>query len=373
MIIGVPKEIMSCENRVSLIPSSIKTLIENDNIVYVEKGAGERIGFTDEMYEESGAKILSTAAEVYAKSEIIVKVKELQKEEYALLKNGQTVLSYVHLAVYPELLDVCLKKKITTIAYETIQTADGKLPLLQPVSEIAGKVAIQTGAKLLENTHGGIGKLIGGVPGVPPAEVVIIGAGVVGINAAKVALGMGASVSLLDSSPKKLTKADTILNGRVRTAIANKYNIEKAAQKADIMIGSVLILGAKSPHIVTEEVVKKMRKGSVIIDVSIDQGGIFETMQEPTSFDNPTFVKHGVIHYGVPNIPSCVARTATISLNNYILPYIEKLAKKGFIAAVKSTPELYKGVNTFQGKLTNPDIAKSLGYPYSELSMLIGF
>lgn len=373
MIIGVPKEIKSCENRVSLIPSSVKALVDSDNTVYVEKGAGEKIGFTDDLYEQAGAKILETSQELYSKSEIIVKVKELQKEEYALLKNGQTVLSYVHLAVEPELLDTLLKKKITTIAYETIQTPDGCLPMLTPVSEIAGSVSIQIGARLLENTHGGVGKLLGGVPGVYPSEVLIIGAGVVGLHAAKVALGMGAIVTMLDVSPKKLTHAARLFQGRVNTAMSNKYNLEKFTKTADIVIGAVLILGAKAPHIVTEDMVKNMKKGSVIIDVSIDQGGIVETIKEATSLDNPTFEKHGVIHYAVPNIPSCVARTATISFNNYVLPYVQKLSSKGFIAAVKSTPELYKGVNTFQGKLTNADIAKSAGYPYSELSMLIGF
>ena len=373
MIIGVPKEIKSCENRVSLIPSSVKTLIENDNTVYVEKGAGLKIGFTDEMYEQSGAKILETAADVYAKSEIIVKVKELQKDEFALLKNGQTVLSYAHLAIEPQLLDVLLKKKITTIDYETIQMPDGRLPMLMPVSEIAGRVSIQIGARLLENTYGGVGKLLGGVPGVYPSEVLISGAGVVGIHAAKVALGMGAIVTMLDVSPEKLSEAAKLFQGRVNTAMSNKYNVEKFTKTADLVIGAVLIVGTKAPHIITEDMVKNMRKGSVIIDVSIDQGGIVETIEEPTSFENPTFEKHGVIHCAIPNIPSCVARTATISFNNYVLPYLLRLSTKGFIAAVKSMPELYKGVSTFQGKLTDPVIAKSVGYPYSELSMLIGF
>lgn len=373
MIIGIPKEIKDCENRVSLIPSSVKTLIEQDNIVYFESGAGEKIGFSDELYEQAGAKVVNSAEEVYSKSEIIVKVKKLQKEEYPLLKNGQTVLSYTHLAIDTELLDILLKKKITSIAYETIQTDDGKLPLLLPVSEIAGKVSVQIASRLLENTHGGTGKLLGGVPGVYPAEVVIIGAGVVGTNAARVASGMGASVTLLDINPQKLAKADKLFRGTVKTAISNEYNLGKFTQKADVVICAILVPGIKTPHIITEDMVKNMKKGSIIIDVSIDQGGSVATIEKPTSLDNPTFVKHGVIHYAVPNIPSCVARTATISLNNYILPYIEKLAKKGFIAAVKATPELYKGVNTFQGKLTNPEIAKSIGYPYSELSMLIGF
>ncbi len=373
MIIGVPKEIKICENRVSLIPSSVKTLIENDNEVYVEKGAGERIGFTDEMYEEVGAKILDSAQDVYSKSEIIVKVKELQKEEYSYLKNGQTVLSYAHLAIEPELFDVLIKKKVTTIDYETIQTPDGKLPMLMPVSEIAGRVSIQIGARLLENTYGGVGKLLGGVPGVYPSEVLIVGAGVVGVHAAKVALGMGAIVTMLDVCPEKLREAAKLFQGRVNTAMSNKYNLEKYTKTADLVIGAVLLVGEKAPNIITEKMVKNMRKGSVIIDVSIDQGGIVETIKEPTSFENPTFEKYGVIHCAIPNIPSCVARTATVSFNNYVLPYILGLSTKGFIAAVKSMPELYKGVSTFQGKLTDPVIAKSLGRSYSELSMLIGF
>ena len=373
MIIGVPKEIKNCENRVSLIPSSIKTLIENNNTVLVEKNAGEKIGFTDEMYETAGARIVDSAQELYSKSEIIVKVKELQKEEFSYLKNGQTVLSYAHLAIEPELLDVLLKKKVTTIDYETIQTADGKLPMLMPVSEIAGRVSIQIGARLLENTYGGVGKLLGGVPGVYPSEVLIIGAGVVGVHAAKVALGMGAIVTMLDINPEKLREAAKMFQGRVNTAMSNKYNIEKYIKTADLVIGSVLLVGEKTPKLITENMVKSMRKGAVIIDVSIDQGGIVETIEHPTSFENPTFEKYGVVHCAIPNIPSCVARTATVSFNNYVLPYILRLSTKGFIAAVKSMPELYKGVSTFQGKLTDPDIAKSFGRSYSELSMLIGF
>ncbi len=373
MIIGVPKEKKDGENRVSLIPSSVKALVENDNIVYVEKGAGKNIGFDDEQYEEVGAKILDKAEDVYAKSEIIVKVKEIQKEEYDLLKNGQTIFTYLHLAVDTPLLDVLLKKKITAIAYETIEMPDGTLPLLTPMSEIAGKMSIQIGARLLENRYGGYGKLLGGVPGVHPGQVLIVGAGVVGINAAKVAVGMGANVVMLDICPQKLRKVDKIFNGRVNTAISNKYNLEKYIKHADLVIGAVLIPGTKAPNIITEDMVKTMKKGSAIIDVSIDLGGIVETIKEPTSIESPIFEKHGVVHYAVPNIPSMVGRTATISLNNYTLPYILKLTSKGFIAAVKSTPELQKGINTYQGKLTNSDIAKSVGYPYSELSMLIGF
>ena len=373
MIIGVPSEVRNGETRVSLIPSSVKTLVENDNIVYIEKGAGAKVGFDDALYEEVGAKLVDSAAEVFSKSEIIVKVQKIENDEFELLKNGQTVFSYLHMAVDKPMLDVFLKKKITSIAYETIQMADGTLPLLKPMSEIAGRMSIQIGARLLENRYGGFGKLIGGVPGVHPAQVLIIGAGVVGLNAAKIATGMCANVVMLDICPKKLSEAERIFNGNISTAMCNKYNLEKYLKTSDLVIGAVLIPATKAPHIVSEDMVKTMKKGSAIIDVSIDQGGIFETIQEPTSIEHPLFEKHGVVHYAVPNIPSMVGRTAAISLNNYTMPYLLKLASKGFISTVKSTPELHKGINTFQGKLTNPDIAKSVGYPYSELSMLIGF
>ncbi len=373
MIIGVPKEIKNGENRVSLIPSSVKFLVDNDNIVYVQKGAGERIGFSDDLYEASGAKILESLEDVYSKSEIIVKVKEPLKEEYALLKNEQTILTYFHLAIEPELTEVLLKKKITAIAYETIEKEDGSLPALYPMSEIAGKMAVQIGARYLENDFGGVGKLLSGVPGVYPARVLIIGAGVVGTNAARLAIGMGANVTIMDVNPFKLQAVDSEFKGKISTVISNEFNLEKYIQRSDLIIGAVLIPSKKAPHIVKEYMVKNMKKGSVIVDVSIDQGGIFETIDAPLSLENPTFEKYGVIHYAVTNIPSCVARTAAISLNNYTMPYISQLVSKGFIAAVKSTPELYKGVNTFKGKLTNPDVAKSLEMPYSELSMLIGF
>lgn len=373
MIIGVPKEVKPCENRVSLIPSSVKTLIDNDNVVYIQKGAGEKIGFSDEMYVSAGAGILDSAQEIYEKSEVIVKVKELQKSEYDMLKNGQTVVTYFHLAVEPDLLDVLLKKKITAIAYETIEKEDGSLPLLSPMSEIAGKMSVHIAGRYLGCDFGGVGKLLGAVPGVYPSTVLIIGAGVVGSNAAKVAYGLGANVVVMDICPNKLREIDKEFAGKINTVICNDYNLEKFIKEADIVIGAVLARSEKTPVLVKDYMVQTMKKGSVIVDVSIDEGGIIETIKEPTSLDKPVFEKYGVVHYAVPNIPSCVARTATISLNNYILPYILKLVSKGFIAAVKSTPELYKGVNTFQGKLTNADVAKTLEKPYSELSMLIGF
>lgn len=373
MIIGVPKEIKNGEHRVSLIPSSIKSIVEGGHTVYVQKDAGTAIGFTDSLYEEVGAKIVDSLEEVYVRSEIVVKVKEPQPEEYTMFKTGQTIITYFHLAVEPKLLDVLLKKKITAVAYETIQTLDGVLPVLKPMSEIAGKMSIQIASRLLENSAGGQGLLLGGVPGVVPGEVVIIGAGVVGMNAAKIALGMGANVTVVDICPLKLGHVDDTFNGHVNTAMSNDYNLKKLCKKADVLIGGVHIPSTVAPKLITENMVKSMKKGSVIIDVAIDQGGIIETIEAPTSIDEPYFIKHDVVHYAVPNVPSLVARTATISLNNYILPYVLKFANKGFIAAVKAAPELYKGVNTYQGKLTNQQVAKASGVLYSELSMLIGF
>lgn len=373
MIIGVPKEIKNGETRVSLTPASVEALVESEHTVYIQENAGIKVGFGDELYQHAGAKIVNTAEEVYAKSEIVVKVKEPQPSEYEMLKPGQTLLTYLHLAVEPELTEVLLKKKITAIAYETIQCADGRLPLLHPMSEIAGKMSVQIAAKLLENSEAGNGLLIGGVPGVAPAEVLIVGAGTVGLNAAKIASGVGAGVTILDISPEKLNIIDNIFNGRVKTAISNRYNLCKFAKAADVVVSAVLNPGAKAPKIITKDIEKTMKKGSVIIDVSIDQGGIVESINEPTSIERPYFIEHGVIHYAVPNIPALVGRTATVSLNNYSLPYIMKLADKGFIAAVKSTPEMYKGVNTYQGKLVNTDVAAALELPYTELSVLIGF
>ena len=373
MIIGIPKEIKNGETRVSLTPSSVEALVEREHVVYVQENAGINVGFDDELYEHAGAKIVNSIEEIYAKSEIVVKVKEPQPVEFSMFKTGQTILTYLHLAVEPELTEELLKKKITAIAYETIQCPDGRLPLLHPMSEIAGKMSIQIAAKLLENSEAGYGTLIGGVPGVAPAEVLIIGAGTVGLNAAKIAAGMGASVTVLDINPEKLSIIDNIFAGRVKTAVSNRYNITKFLKHADVLVSAVLIPGAKAPKIITKDLERTMKKGSVIIDVSIDQGGITDSIKVPTSIEKPYFTENGVIHYAVPNIPGLVGRSATISLNNYSLPYIMKLAGKGFIAAVKSTPEMYKGVNTYQGKLVNSDVAEALNMAYTELSVLIGF
>ena len=373
MRIGIPKEIKNWENRISLTPSGAKTLIDNGHKVYIQANAGEGSGFEDEEYLKVGAAILPTIEEVYKIAEMIIKVKEPQESEFELLKEGQLLFTYLHLAVEPNLTQALLKKKVNGIAYETIQTKKGELPLLTPMSEIAGRMAVQIGASFLEKPHGGRGVLLGGVPGVMPADVVIIGGGVVGLNAAKIAYGMGSCVTILDLNLNRLRYIDDIFHGEIRTLISNSSNIELCTSYADLLIGAVLIPGAKAPHLVTEEMVKNMKKGSVIVDVAIDQGGIFETIDRVTTHENPVYEKHGVMHYSVANIPGAVARTSTIALTNATLPYALKLADMGFVKAVKSCEELAKGVNTCQGNLVSKPVADSLGLEHTELSAIIGF
>lgn len=373
MIIGIPKEIKNWENRVSLTPSGAKTLVDNGHKVLIQTKAGVGSGFTDDEYSKVGAVIIPTIEEVYKKADMIIKVKEPQESEYKLLKEGQLIFTYLHLAVEPELTKALLKHKVNSVAYETIQTENGELPLLTPMSEIAGRMAIQIGASFLEKPHGGRGVLLGGVPGVMPADVVIIGGGTVGLNAAKIAYGMGANVTVLDLNLNRLRYFDDIFHGKVKTLMSNSSNIEMCAKYADLLVGAVLIPGAKAPHLVTEKMVKQMKKGSVIVDVAIDQGGIVETMDKVTTHEDPVFEKHGVMHYSVANIPGAVARTSTLALTNATLPYAVKLANLGFTKAVKSCEELAKGVNTCQGQLISKPVADSLGVKHTELSVLIGF
>lgn len=373
MLIGIPKEIKNWENRVSLTPSGAKTLIDNGHQVFIQQSAGLGSGFTDEEYTNVGASILPTIEDIYKKADMIIKVKEPQESEYELLKEGQLLFTYLHLAVEPKLTNALLKRKINGVAYETIQTAKGELPLLTPMSEIAGRMAVQIGATYLENPYGGRGVLLGGVPGVMPADVVIIGGGTVGLNATKIAYGMGANVTVLDLNLNRLRYFDDIFHGKVKTLMSSSSNLELCSSYADLLIGAVLIPGAKAPHLVTETMVKKMKKGSVIVDVAIDQGGIVETIDKVTTHENPVFEKHGVMHYSVANIPGAVARTSTIALTNATLPYAGKLANQGFVKAVKSCEELAKGVNTCQGQLVSKPVADSLGLNHTELSMIIGF
>lgn len=371
-IIGIPKEIKNSENRISVIPSGVKALTNAGHTVFVEKNAGVESGFFDEDYIAAGAKILNTAKEVWTKSEMIIKVKEPQASEYEYLRKDLTLFTYLHLAAEPVLAKVLLEKGVNSIAYETVQLEDGSLPLLTPMSEIAGKMAVQIGASLLERHHGGRGILPGGVPGVDPADVVIIGGGSVGLNAAKVAHGMGANVTILNRGLAKLRYISDIFNDNVRTLIANEYNIDRCVTNADLVIGAALIAGAKAPKLITEDMVKRMRKGSVIVDVAIDQGGIVETIDRITTHENPYYEKYGVLHYAVANIPGCVPRTSSVALANATLPFALEIANKGFKDAAKTNSALYYGTNTCSGKMVCSAVAESLNLEYTELSSLIG-
>ena len=371
-IIGIPKEIKNSEYRVSLVPAGVKVLAKNGHKVLIENNAGLESGFTNEDYRNAGAEILNSAEEVWAKAQMIIKVKEPQACEYKYLREGLILFTYLHLAAEPELAQVLIDKKVNAIAYETVQNADGSLPLLTPMSEIAGKMAVQIGASLLEHHHGGRGILPGGVPGVDPADVVIIGGGAVGLNAAKVAHGMGANVTILNRGLAKLRYISDIFNDNVRTLVANEDNIERCVTNADLVIGAALNAGAKAPKLITENMVKNMRKGSVIVDVAIDQGGIVETIDKTTTHDNPYYEKYGVLHYAVPNIPGAVPRTSTIALTNATLPYALELANKGFEEAVKENDALYLGVNTCDGNVVSEPVAEALEMEFVELSSTVG-
>ena len=373
MIIGVPKEIKIKEDRVAMTPYHAHSLVSDGHKVIIEKSAGLGSGFTDEEYIKEGAVVAASAEEVYRDSQIIVKVKEPLPSEYKLLRKNQILFTFLHLAVEKELTKVLIDKKITSIAYETIQTKDGKLPLLIPMSEVAGKMSVQIAARLLENINKGKGILLGGVAGVPPAKVLIVGAGNVGINAVKIAVGMGADVSVADVDTEKLRYIDDIFGQKIKTYISNTATLKELTQISDVVIGAVLIPGYKAPCIITEEMVKNMKKGSVIIDVSIDQGGIVETIDRIQTLDNPAFEKYGVIHYSVANIPGSVARTSTIALTNETMKYLSKIANDGLIDAVKKDESLAKGINTFNGFVTNKGVAKSLNIEYTQLPSIIGF
>ena len=372
-IFGVPKELKCGENRVALTPDSIKILTDNNQEVYVEKGAGLLSGFTDEMYVEAGAKILDTKEELWKTANVIVKVKEPQKEEYDLFEEDQIIFSFMHLAVEEELVKHLIQKKVCAICAESIKTENNEYPILRPMSEVAGRLAIQIGAHYLEQINGGSGVLLGGVPGVKPGKVVIIGGGVVGTNAAKVALGMGADVSVLDINSKSLATLDLIFNGSIKTHYSNPTTILEEAKKADILVTAVLRPNQKAPVIVKEDVVKQMKKGSVIIDVAIDQGGNVETADRVTTLTEPVYVKHGITHCTVSNIPSLTPRTSSFAYSYAILPYITKIAEIGGYAAIRDEETLAYGVNIYKGKVTNKELADTFGYNHTELSLLVGF
>ncbi|WP_274651720.1 alanine dehydrogenase [Paenibacillus humicola] len=371
MIIGVPKEVKPSEYRVALTPAGAGMLIAAGHDVVVETGAGEGSGFTDDAYTAEGAGIAAAAAEVWAKADMIMKVKEPLPEEFGYFREKLLLFTYLHLAAAPQLAGALADSGVSGVAYETIQLLGGSLPLLTPMSEVAGRMAVQVGAQFLEAFYGGRGILLGGVPGVPPAEVIILGGGIVGTNAAKIALGMGADVVILEKSADRMRYIDDIFGGRVRTLMSNPYNIASAVRKADLLIGAVLIPGARAPHLVTEEMVKTMKKGAVIVDVAVDQGGTIETIDRVTTHKDPVYEKHGVIHYAVANMPGAVPRTSTLALTNVTLPYAFELATDGLEKAVRRNESLRKGVNTYKGRITHPQVAQAVGRPYIPLDQLL--
>jgi alanine dehydrogenase len=367
MIIGVAKEIKNNENRVALTPAGTEMLVKAGHTVLVEVNAGMGSGFTDESYVAAGAKIISDKKHLFDTAEMIMKVKEPLKPEYDLFHEGQILFTYLHLAPEPELTRALLDKKVVGIAYETIEDAHHSLPLLMPMSEVAGRMSVQIGAQFLEKPHGGKGILLGGVPGVEPAQVVIIGGGIVGTNAAKMALGMGARVTLLERSVDRMRELDDIFGGRVVTVMSNSYNIASWVQKADLLIGAVLVPGARAPKLVSEDMVKTMQPGSVIVDVAIDQGGSIETIDRVTTHSDPVYSKHGVVHYAVANMPGAVARTSTFALTNATTPYALQIANKGYRQAILDDAGLAKGVNVINGKLTYQAVAEALKLPLTPL------
>jgi len=366
MKIGIPKEIKADEYRVALLPVGVQLLTKAGHSVMVEKDAGAGCGFDDAVYRAAGAVIVDTAQEVMGTADMIMKVKEPQREEIKLFKPGQVVFTYFHFAASSELTQACLEREIVAIAYETIRDRKGQLPLLTPMSEIAGKMSIQEGAKFLEKPMMGRGILLGGVPGVAPAKVVVIGAGVVGTNAAKVAAGLGADVIVMDINLERLRYLDDVMPANVHTIFSDPATIKQHVTTADLVIGAVLIPGAKAPRLITRELLKQMQPGAVIVDVAIDQGGCIETSR-PTTHQQPTFIAEGVVHYCVTNMPGAVGRTSTMALCNATLPYALTIANKGFEKAAADDAGLGEGINMVAGRVTNSAVAESLHMPHQEL------
>jgi alanine dehydrogenase len=366
MKIGIPREIKADEYRVALLPVGVQMLAKGGHTVMVEKDAGSGCGFDDDAYRAAGATIVPTAGDVMSGSDMIMKVKEPQREEVKLFKPGQVVFTYFHFAASSELTQACLEKEIVAIAYETIRDKKGQLPLLTPMSEIAGKMSIQEGAKFLEKPMMGRGILLGGVPGVAPAKVVVIGAGVVGTNAAKVAAGLGADVVVMDINLERLRYLDDVMPANVDTIFSDPATIKQHVTSADLVIGAVLIPGAKAPRLITRDLLKQMQPGAVIVDVAIDQGGCIETSR-PTTHQQPTFIAEGVVHYCVTNMPGAVGRTSTMALCNATLPYAQTIANKGFERAAADDPGLGEGINMVAGRVTNAAVAESLHMPHQAL------
>lgn len=362
--IGVPKEIKNNEFRVALTPGGARVLKHSGHEVLIEAGAGSGSGFTDEEYSQEGAIIVPDAAGVWTRSDLILKVKEPLLSEFDYFRENQIVFTYLHLAAAVDLARSLVQKRVTGIAYETIQLPNGGLPLLTPMSEVAGRMSVQIGAHFLERFFGGRGILLGGVPGVPPAEVVVLGGGIVGTNAAKMALGLGADVVIVERSGDRMRYIDDIFGGRVKTLMSTPFHIAEAVQSADLLIGAVLIPGARAPKLVSEEMVQRMKKGSVIVDVAIDQGGSIATIDRVTTHSDPIYEKYGVIHYSVANMPGAVPRTSTIALTNATLPYVAELADKGFERAIHENTPLRLGVNTYAGRITHQAVAEAVDLPY---------
>jgi alanine dehydrogenase len=370
MLIGVPKEIKNNEYRVGLTSASVRELTLRGHQVMVQKNAGAAIGLPDEMYVAAGASIVDTAQEIFARADMIVKVKEPQADECAILRAGQILYTYLHLAPDPEQTKALIKSGAVCIAYETITGANGGLPLLAPMSEVAGRMAIQAGAAHLEKSKGGMGMLLGGVPGVAPGHVAIIGAGVVGTNALQMAVGIGARVTVLDKSVDRLRQLDLVYGNRITTLYSNAQTIEESVLSAELVVGGVLVPGAAAPKLVTRNMISQMKAGSVVVDVAIDQGGCFETSRATTHAE-PTYVVDGVIHYCVANMPGAVARTSTFALNNATIGHAVALADKGWKAALRANPHLKNGLNVCEGKVTYEAVARDLGYDYVAADSLL--
>lgn len=370
MRIGVPKEIKNNENRVAMTPAGVVHLVRSGHEVFIETNAGIGSGFTNEEYIQAGATIVETAAEAWS-MDMVMKVKEPLPSEYQYFREGLILFTYLHLAPEPELTKALIDKKVIGIAYETVQLPNGSLPLLTPMSEVAGRMSAQIGAQFLEKPEGGKGILLGGVPGVKRGKVTIIGGGVAGTNAAKVAVGLGADVTIIDLNPDRLRQLDDIFGYKVSTLMSNPYNIAQAVKESDLVIGAVLIPGAKAPKLVTEDMIKSMEPGSVVVDIAIDQGGIFETTDRITTHDEPTYEKHGVVHYAVANMPGAVPRTSTIALINVTVPYAVQIANKGYKQACLDNEALLKGINTLDGYVTYKAVAEAHGLAYADAASLL--
>ncbi|MEK4426607.1 alanine dehydrogenase [Solibacillus sp. FSL K6-1523] len=371
MKIGVPKEIKNNENRVAMTPAGVLSLVTSGHEVVIEKGAGLGSAFTDADYLLAGAKIVDSAEEAWS-AEMVLKVKEPVESEYGYFREGLILFTYLHLATELALTKALNDKKVVGIAYETVQLPNRSLPLLTPMSEVAGKMATQIGAQYLEKLPGGKGILLGGVSGVQRGKVTVIGGGIAGTNAAKIAVGMGADVTIIDLSPERLRQLEDIFGRNAQTLISNPYNIAQAVKEADLVVGSVLIPGAKAPKLVTEDMIRSMSPGSVVVDIAIDQGGCFETSEKVTTHDKPTFVKHGVVHYTVANMPGAVPRTSTVALTNNTVPYALQIANKGYVKACLDNPALKLGLNTLEGHVVYEAVANAQGVPCVSVDDLLG-